>query len=234
MILGVRAIAAPLACGNTVILRSSEVCPATHHLIGQIMNDAGFPKGVVNVISNAPEDAPKVVAALIAHPAVKRVNFTGSSKVGRMIAKLAAEHLKPVLLELGGMAPLIVLDDLDPAVNATVFGAFANAGQICMSTEQLVVDAKVADAFVDKLAKRAAALPRGDLRGHVVLGSLVNIGAAERMDELIADAVAKGGKVVAGGKRKDRSWRRRSSTTATPAMRIYREESFGPVKRSCG
>jgi acyl-CoA reductase-like NAD-dependent aldehyde dehydrogenase len=232
VILGVRAIAAPLACGNTVILKSSEVCPATHRLIGQIMNEAGFPKGVVNVISNAPEDAPKVVAALIANPAVKRVNFTGSSKVGKLIAKLAAEHLKPVLLELGGKAPLIVLDDadVDAAVNAAVFGAFANAGQICMSTERLVVDAKVADAFVDKLAKRAQALPSGDPRGHVVLGSLVNIGAAERMDELIADAVDKGAKVVAGGKRNGAIVEATIVDHVTPAMRIYREESFGPVK----
>jgi vanillin dehydrogenase len=232
VILGVRAIAAPLACGNTVILKSSEVCPATHRLIGQIMNDAGFPKGVVNVISNAPADAPKVVAALIANPAVKRVNFTGSSKVGKVIAKLAAEHLKPVLLELGGKAPLIVLDDadIDEAVNAAVFGAFANAGQICMSTERLIVDAKVADAFVDKLAKRAAALPSGDPRGHVVLGSLVNIGAAERMDELIADAVGKGAKVVAGGKRNGAIVEATIIDRVTPAMRIYREESFGPVK----
>jgi vanillin dehydrogenase len=232
VILGVRAIAAPLACGNTVILKSSEVCPATHRLIGQIMNDAGFPKGVVNAISNAPDDAPKVVAALIAHPAVKRVNFTGSSKVGKMIAKLAAEHLKPVLLELGGKAPLIVLDDadVDAAVNAAVFGSFANAGQICMSTERLIVDAKVADAFVDKLAKRAAALPSGDPRGHVVLGSLVNIGAAERMDELIADAVGKGAKVVAGGKRNGTIVEATVIDRVTHSMRIYHEESFGPVK----
>ena len=120
-----------------------------------------------------------------------------------MIAKLAAEHLKPVLLELGGKAPLIVLDDadLDAAVDATIFGAFANSGQICMSTERLDRRPKVADAFVDKLAKRAAALPAGDPRGHVVLGSLVNLAAAERMDALIADAIAKGAKVVAGGKR---------------------------------
>jgi vanillin dehydrogenase len=160
------------------------------------------------------------------------VNFTGSSKVGKMIAKLAAEHLKPVLLELGGKAPLIVLDDadVDAAVNAAVFGAFANAGQICMSTERLVVDAKIADAFVDKLAKRAAALPSGDPRGHVVLGSLVNIGAAERMDELIADAVGKGAKVVAGGKRNGTIVEATIIDRVTLAMRIYREESFGPVK----
>jgi vanillin dehydrogenase len=232
VILGVRAIAAPLACGNTVILKSSEVCPATHRLIGQIMNDAGFPKGVVNVISNSPADAPKVVAALIADPAVKRVNFTGSSRVGKMIAKLAAEHLKPVLLELGGKAPLVVLDDadIDAAVDAAVFGAFANAGQICMSTERLVVDAKVADAFVDKLAKRAASLPSGDPRGHVVLGSLVNASAAERMDEFIADAVGKGAKVVAGGKRNGAIVEATIIDRVTPTMRIYHEESFGPVK----
>ena len=120
--------------------------------------------------------------------------------------------------------------DVDAAVNAAVFGAFANAGQICMSTERLVVDAKVADAFVDKLAKRAAALPSGDPRGPVVLGSLVNIGAAERMDELIADAVGKGAKVVAGGKRNGTIVEATVIDRVTPSMRIYHEESFGPVK----
>jgi vanillin dehydrogenase len=232
VILGVRAIAAPLACGNTVILKSSEVCPATHHLIGQILNEAGLPKGVVNVLSNAPADAPKIVEALIANPAVKRVNFTGSSKVGKIVAKLAADYLKPVLLELGGKAPLVVLDDadLDQAVDAATFGAFANQGQICMSTERLVVDEAVADAFVAKFAARASKLPAGDPRGHVVLGSLVDLGAAERMDQLIADAVGKGAVVVAGGKRDGTVVEATILDKVTPAMRIYKEESFGPVK----
>ena len=201
-------------------------------LIVEALNDAGFPKGVVNVISNAPQDAPEIVAALIAHPAVKRINFTGSSKVGKIIAKLAAEHLKPVLLELGGKAPLVVLDDadLDAAVDAAIFGAFANQGQICMWTEQIVVDAPVADAFVAKLANRASALPAGDPRGHVVLGSLVDRAAAERMDELIADAVAKGATVVAGGKREGSVVEATIIDHVTPEMRIYGEESFGPVK----
>ena len=232
VILGVRALAAPLACGNTVILRSSEVCPKTHSLIVEIMNEAGFPKGVVNLISNAPQDAPKIVAALIAHPAVKRVNFTGSSRVGKEIAKLCAEHLKPVLLELGGKAPLVVLADadIDAAVDATVFGAFMNQGQICMSTERLVVDEAIADAFVEKLARRASALPAGDPRGPVVLGSLVSLAAAERMDELIADAKAKGGVVLCGGKRNGSIVEATIVDRVTPEMRIYREESFGPVK----
>jgi len=232
VILGTRAIAAALACGNTVILRSSELCPGTHHLIGQVLNDAGFPKGVVNVLSNAPQDAAKIVEALIAHPAVKRINFTGSTKVGKIIAKLAAEQLKPVLLELGGKAPLIVLDDadLDQAVDAAAFGAFMNQGQICMSTERIIVDEKVADAFVAKLAAKASKLPAGDPRGHVVLGSLVDLAPAERMDVLIADAVEKGAKLVAGGQRKGTIVEATLLDHVTPQMKIYREESFGPVK----
>ena len=232
VILGVRAIAAALACGNTVILRSSEFCPATHHLIGAVLNEAGFPKGVVNVLSNAPADAPAVVEALIAAPAVKRINFTGSTKVGRIIAKLAAEHLKPVLLELGGKAPFLVLDDadLDQAVEAAAFGAFLNQGQICMSTERFIVDEAVADAFVGKLAAKAAALPAGDPRGHVVLGSMIDRAAGEKMDALIADAVEKGAVVAAGGRREGSIVTATILDHVTPAMRIYQEESFGPVK----
>ncbi len=232
IILGARAIAGPLACGNTVILRSSEACPGTHHLIAQVLNDAGFPKGVVNVISHAPADAPTVIEALIAHRAIRRVNFTGSSKVGKIIAKLAAEHLKPVLLELGGKAPFIVLDDadIDQAVSAAAFGSFMHQGQICMATERIIVDEKVADAFVAKFAAKAASLPAGDPRGHVVLGSLIDLKAAERMDELIADAVSKGGIVVAGGKRTGTIVEATVIDHVMPNMRLYSEEAFGPVK----
>ena len=124
----------PLACGNSVILKASEICPGTHRAIGSVLRDAGFAAGVVNVLSNAPRDAGTVAEALIAHRAVRRVNFTGSSKVGKIVAKVCAEHLKPVLLELGGKSPLLVLADADveAAVAAAAFGAFANQGQICM------------------------------------------------------------------------------------------------------
>jgi len=232
VILGVRAIAAPLACGNTVVMRGSEACPGTHHLIVQTLCDAGFPKGVVNYITNDPKDAPEIVAALIAHPAVRRINFTGSTHVGRIIAKLAAEHLKPVLLELGGKAPLIVLDDadLDQAVAAAAFGCFMNQGQICMSTERIIVDEAVADAFVEKLAAKASKLPAGDPRGQVVLGSLIDASAAARMDELIADAKAKGAVIVAGGKRNGTIVEATLLDKVTAHMRVYSEESFGPVK----
>ncbi|ALA20440.1 salicylaldehyde dehydrogenase (plasmid) [Chelatococcus sp. CO-6] len=232
VILGTRAVAMALACGNTVVLKASEMCPATHRLIGEVFADAGFPKGVVNVVTNAPDDAAEVVAALIAHPAVRHVNFTGSTKIGKVIARLAAEELKPVLLELGGKAPLVVLDDadIDAAVNAAIFGAFMHQGQICMSTERIIVDKSIADVFVEKFAARAAALPAGDPRGQVVIGSLVSREAAEKMDALIADAVAKGAKVVAGGRREGTIVAATVLDNVTREMRVYGEESFGPVK----
>ncbi|ESY19986.1 MULTISPECIES: aldehyde dehydrogenase [unclassified Mesorhizobium] len=232
VILGTRAIAMPIACGNTVVLKASEMCPGTHRLIGQVLVEAGLPKGVINVVTNDPKDAAAIVEALVAHPAVRRVNFTGSTKVGRIIAELAGRHLKPALLELGGKAPLVVLDDadIDAAVNAATFGAYMHQGQICMSTERLVVDEKVADEFVAKLAARAAQLPAGDPRGHVVLGSLISDQAADKMEELVADAVAKGARLVAGGKRTGTVVEATLLDHVTPAMRVYSEESFGPVK----
>jgi acyl-CoA reductase-like NAD-dependent aldehyde dehydrogenase/ABC-type branched-subunit amino acid transport system ATPase component len=232
VILGVRAIAMPLACGNTVVLKASEMCPGTHRLIGTLFREAGFPPGVVNVVTNAPRDAGAVVEALIAHPAVRRVNFTGSSRVGKIIAKNCAEHLKPVLLELGGKSPLVVLDDadLDEAVNAAAFGAFANQGQICMSTERIVVDETVADDFVARFAAKARSLSVGDPReGKAVLGSVVDHAAAERVTALVLDAVAKGARLVAGGSIDGTLIGAHVLDCVTPAMRIYDEESFGPV-----
>ncbi|EJC75512.1 NAD-dependent aldehyde dehydrogenase [Rhizobium leguminosarum bv. trifolii WSM2012] len=232
VILATRAIAMPIACGNTVILKASEQCPGTHRLIATALTEAGLPAGVINVLTNAPEDAPEIVAALIAHPAVRRVNFTGSTKVGKIIAETCGKYLKPALLELGGKAPLIILDDadIDGAVNAAIFGAFMHQGQICMSTERIIVDTAIADQFVAKLAARASQLPAGDPRGHVVLGSLISLDAAKKMEELITDATAKGAKLVAGGKRSGTVVEATLLDHVTSDMRVYAEESFGPVK----
>jgi benzaldehyde dehydrogenase (NAD) len=233
VILAVRAIATPLACGNTVVLKGSELCPATHGLVIEALQDAGLPVGVVNFVTNAPADAAAVVEAMIAHPAVRRVNFTGSTRVGRLIGQTAARHLKPAILELGGKAPFIVLDDADipAAVAGCTFGAFANSGQICMSTERIIVDAQVADDFVARLTARAQALPLGDPRqGPVVLGSVVDMHTVHRANALIDDALAKGARLLCGGK---------ASSTLMPAtlldhvtadMDIFREETFAPVK----
>ena len=233
VILAVRAIATPLACGNTVVLKGSELCPATHGLVIEALQDAGLPAGVVNFVTNAPADAAAVVEAMIAHPAVRRVNFTGSTRVGRIIGQTAARHLKPAILELGGKAPFIVLDDADipAAVAGCTFGAFANSGQICMSTERIIVDEQVADDFVARLTARAQALPLGDPRqGPVVLGSVVDMHTVHRANALIDDALAKGARLLCGGK---------ASSTLMPAtlldhvtadMDIFREETFAPVK----
>jgi vanillin dehydrogenase len=208
------------------------VSPGVHRLIGQCLAEAGLGDGVVNVVTNAPEDAQAIVEALIGHTAVRRVNFTGSTRVGRVIAQIAAKHLKRVLLELGGKAPLVILDDadLDEAVKAAAFGAYMNQGQICMSTERIVIDESVADAFVEKLAAKARSLPSGDPRkGEVVLGSLVAPQAADRVNALIADAIAKGAKLVSGGVMPGTILPATIVDHVTPNMRIYGEESFGPV-----
>jgi acyl-CoA reductase-like NAD-dependent aldehyde dehydrogenase len=232
VILGVRAVAMPLACGNTVVLKTSEICPRTHRLIGEVLRDADLGHGVVNIISNAPADAARVVEALIAHPAVRRVNFTGSTRVGRVIAEVAGRHLKPCLLELGGKAPFVVLDDadLEEAAKAAAFGAFLNQGQICMSTERIVVDEAVADAFVEKLARLAAPLLAGDPReGFPALGSIIGPEAVERIDGLIKDAVFKGARILSGGQVRGSLIDATVLDHVTPAMRIYAEESFGPI-----
>jgi benzaldehyde dehydrogenase (NAD) len=234
IILGVRAIATPLACGNTVILKGSENCPRTHQLIIEAFAEAGFPAGVVNYVTNAPQDAGAVVEAMVSHPAVRRVNFTGSTRVGRLIAQTCAKYLKPAVLELGGKAPLVILDDadIDDAVNAAAFGCFANSGQICMSTERIIVDAKIADEFVRKFAAKAKSLPLGDPRKPepVVLGSVIGMGTVDHCNALIDDALAKGAKLACGGKADSTLMPATLLDHVTPKMRIYHEETFGPVK----
>ncbi|MCL4121780.1 UNVERIFIED_CONTAM: hypothetical protein GTU68_003700 [Idotea baltica] len=232
VILGVRSLAMPIACGNTVVMKTSEICPHTHRLIVDTLNEAGLPAGVLNAVSNAPDDAPAIVEALIAQPAVRRVNFTGSTRVGQIISELCGHHLKPALMELGGKAPLIVLDDadIDATVAAAAFGAFMNQGQICMATERLVVDDVIADEFVAALAIKAKSLKAGDpAEGKTPLGCVVDATAAQRIEELIKDAMSMGATLVAGGNVEGTIVAATVLDNVTPSMRIYGEESFGPV-----
>ncbi len=232
VILGTRAVAAPLAYGNTVVMKASESSPRTHGLIVECLEQAGMPAGVVNLITNAPADAADVVETLIAHPDVRRINFTGSSHVGRIIAEKAGRHLKRVVLELGGKAPFVVLEDadLDAAAAAANFGAFMHQGQICMSTERIVVDRRVADEFAQKLAQRASALKAGDPRDpSTQIGPLINAGALERVTELVQDAVDKGAQLLTGGEADGLVYQPTVLRGVTPEMRIYSEESFGPA-----
>jgi benzaldehyde dehydrogenase (NAD) len=232
IILAVRAIATPLACGNTVILKASEICPRTHGLVIEAFIEAGFTGGIVNLITNAPRDAGDVVGALIDHRAVKRINFTGSTAVGRLVALRAAQNLKPVLLELGGKAPLLVLEDadLDEAVKAAAFGAFMNQGQICMSTERIIVMDSIADAFVAKFKAKVATMATGNPRaGKTPLGAVIDLKTVRHVGDLVADALAQGAEQINGGKADGVLMPATVIDKVTPAMKLFREESFGPI-----
>jgi acyl-CoA reductase-like NAD-dependent aldehyde dehydrogenase len=232
IILATRAIAVPLACGNTVVLKASEQCPRTHGLIVEAFVEAGLDGGIVNLVTNAPQDAADIVGAMIDHPAVRRVNFTGSTAVGKIIAKRCAEHLKPVLLELGGKAPLIVLEDadLDEAVKAAAFGAFMNQGQICMSTERIIVVDAIADAFVEKFRAKVGTMAVGDPReGKTPLGAVVDTRTVAHVRSLIEDALAAGATQLNGGEADGVLMPAHVIDGVTPAMKLFRDESFGPV-----
>ncbi|GAB7545167.1 aldehyde dehydrogenase [Cupriavidus sp. 8B] len=232
VILGTRALAMPLACGNTVVLKAAEACPGLHRMIGAALQEAGLGDGVVNVVTNAPEDAAQVVETLIAHPAVRRVNFTGSTHVGRIIAQHAAKHLKPALLELGGKSPVLVLDDadLDAAVDAVSFGAFFNQGQICMSTERVIVHRAIADEFVERLAAKARTLRAGDPSDpSSVLGAMISSQAVQRVCALVQDARDKGARLPVGLHSDGVIMQPAIVDGVTPEMALYRDESFGPV-----
>jgi acyl-CoA reductase-like NAD-dependent aldehyde dehydrogenase len=230
--LSARSVAMPLACGNTTVMRGSELSPGTHLLLGEIFAEAGFPEGAMNVVVNDPADGPDIIRALVAHPAVRHVNFTGSSRVGKIVAALAGEHLKPVLLELGGKNSMIVLRDadLDAAVGAAIVGSFLFQGQICMTTGRILVEEPVADEFVRRLADRAAKLRVGDPRqGEVDLTCLIGEPQAERVKALIDDAVASGATLVTGGDRDGTFIRPAVLDHVDAGMRVYTEEIFGPA-----
>ena len=164
MILGVRAVAMPLACGNTVVLKASEECPQTHRVIGDVLEEAGLPAGAINVLTTSREGAAATVDALIADPRVRRINFTGSTSVGRVIAEKAAKHLKPVLLELGGKAPLVVLDDadLDEAARPPTSGPSCIRARSACRPSGSSSQEPVVQPFLDKLVAKAKALKVGD------------------------------------------------------------------------
>ncbi|MFN4273020.1 MAG: aldehyde dehydrogenase [Aliihoeflea sp.] len=232
VVLGCRALAMPLACGNTVVFKASEFCPGIHSMLGEIFTAAGLPDGVLSILHTPDSSAAEVVETLIAHPAVRRINFTGSTRTGRVIANLCARHLKRALLELGGKAPLIVLDDADieEAAKAAAYGAFAFQGQICMSTERIIVHDDIADAFIERLAALADAITAGDpSKDESRIGPLIGEHAAIRVKGLIDDALQKGARLVAGGRQQGVWVDATVLDGIMPNMRVYHEETFGPV-----
>src|SRR5215216_5987662 len=233
LILSARSIAAPLALGNTVVAKPSEESPVVGGLLwAEIFAEAGLPDGVLNVVTHAPGDAGPIGQELVEHPAVRRINFTGSTATGRTVAEAAGRHLKRVVLELGGHNPLLVLDDadLDYAVDASAFGAFLHQGQICMSARRLLVDAKVADAYLDRLAAKTAGLKVGDpATPGTIIGPLINQRALDTVEGRVREAVAGGAKVLAGGERVGNAFQATLLADVPADSELARVETFGPV-----
>jgi acyl-CoA reductase-like NAD-dependent aldehyde dehydrogenase len=229
-VLGMRSVLFPIAAGNTAVLKGSELSPRVFWGLVSALNEAGLPKGVVNFISTDVAHAAEVTNALISNPDVKKVNFTGSTAVGRIIGKLAGQNLKPVVLELGGKAPAIVWEDanLDIAAEQCTLGSFLFSGQICMSTERIVVHKKISQEFQKKFLESIEAIFSSKEDAPI----LINANAVEKVKKLLRDAVSKGGSVVSGDIDAQETSKTRLRpivvSKVTPEMDLYKTESFGP------
>ena len=228
-----RSFALPVAYGNTAVLKPSEEASVTGGiLLAEIFEEAGMPAGVLNVITCSREDAMEVGDEMISNPAVRRISFTGSTEVGRIIAEKAGRHLKRAVLELGGKDPLIILADadVDYAVDAASWGAFLHQGQVCMSTERIIVEKKIADKFTEKLKERALSLPIGDPTDPATaIGPLINQRAVDLVHAHVQEAVAGGAELVTGGRYDNLIYHPTILTDVTPDMRIFTDQTFGPV-----
>lgn len=233
LILSVRAYCNAIMAGNTVVLKTSEYSPRVHLFGAKLFYDAGLPPGVLNVLHMSPQDAPRVSETIIAHPAVRKVNFTGSTAVGRKIGVTCAKYIKPVVLELGGKAPVIVLPnaDLEVAANGVMFGGLLNSGQICMSSDILLVHDSIADNFTQILQAHMSSRP-ASARPAQPTGNrgVFNMNSAERISALLQEAVHGGASVVAGNLHIDKTIVQPVVIEGTTSkMRIYSEEIFGPA-----
>ncbi len=232
-VLAWRTVVNPVAFGNTVVLKPSEEAPVSAGLlVAEIMAEAGFPPGVINVLTHAPGEATPVADEFFSRPEVRCINFTGSSATGRILAERAGRALKRCVLELGGYNPLIVLSDadLDYAVEATAFAAFFHSGQICMNARKVLVERPVYNAFITRLTARAQALPAGDPADPgTVIGPLITPAALARVASDVDEAVAAGAKVLTGGSADGPCYRPTILADVPDGARIHSEETFGPV-----
>jgi acyl-CoA reductase-like NAD-dependent aldehyde dehydrogenase len=233
LILSARSLAAPLAFGNTVVLKPSELSPYVGGLLwGEIFSEAGLPAGVLNIVAHAPGEAGPIGDELVENPLARRINFTGSTSTGRLLAEAAGRHLKRVVLELGGYNPLIVLADadLEYAVNATAFGAYLHQGQICMSARRIIVERSIADEFTERLAAKTAGLKAGDPKEHdTIIGPLITESALKTVKTRVEQAVADGARVLAGGDAVGSVYQATLLADVPPDSEFANVETFGPV-----
>lgn len=231
--LGFRTIVAPLACGNTVVLKPSEDAPyCAGLLMGEVMTEAGFPPGVLNVVTHAPGEVGPIADQLFDSREVRAYNFTGSSATGALLAARAGSKLKRIALELGGYNPMIVLADadLDYSVDTAIFAAFFHQGQICMNTRKILVARPLFDAFLERFVARAKTIKAGDPSDPKnKIGPLINDRAVANVRAGIAQAVAKGARVLAGGEGIGRCFDPTVLVDVPADAPIHCEEVFGPV-----
>ncbi|WAL81813.1 benzaldehyde dehydrogenase [Pandoraea sp. XJJ-1] len=229
LLLAMRSVAPALALGNAVILKPDPQSAITGGaLIADLFADAGLPAGVLQVLPGAAEAGD----ALVRHPGVDMISFTGSTAVGRQIGEICGRMLKKTALELGGNNPLIVLADadLDKAASSAAWGAFLHQGQICMQAGRHLVHRSVAQAYIDKLAARAKRLAVGNPATEPVhIGPLINARQAERVERIVAESVSAGAVIAAGGKRRDNYFEPTVLANVTAGMSAFKEEIFGPV-----
>lgn len=231
--LGFRTIVAPLACGNTVVLKPSEQAPVCAGLLmGEILTEAGFPPGVLNVVTHAPADIGPIADLLFEDRRVRAYNFTGSSATGAALAARAGQHLKRIALELGGYNPMLVLKDaeLDYSVDTAIFAAFFHQGQICMNTRKILVDRSLYPQFLDRFVARAKTIRAGNPSDPATkIGPLINDRALASVKQGIAQAVEKGARIVAGGGHQGRCFEPTVLVDVPKDAPIHCEEVFGPV-----
>ncbi|MGB9630264.1 MAG: aldehyde dehydrogenase family protein, partial [Thermodesulfobacteriota bacterium] len=233
LILSLRSICLPIAYGNTAILKpSTESAVSGGVVIAEVFHEAGFPKGVLNLVTNGPGKSGEIGDELIEDPRVRRISLTGSSSVGRQLAEKAGRHLKRVALELGGQNPLIILRDadIDHAVNATIFGAFLHQGQICMSTRRVIIEKEVAKEFTEKLVKKASTLKVGNPKEpDTIIGPLINPQQFNQVKSSVDSAIRDGAKALCGAKSEGLCYYPTVLTNLKPGSPFLREETFGPV-----
>jgi succinate-semialdehyde dehydrogenase/glutarate-semialdehyde dehydrogenase len=230
-----RKVGPALAAGCTIVAKPAEATPLSALALAELAHRAGVPAGVFNVVTGDAPHAPEIGLEMCTNPTVKKVSFTGSTEVGRILLRQSADTVKKLSLELGGNAPFIVFDDadVDAAVEGAIASKYRNAGQTCVCANRLYVQAGVYDAFAAKLAEKVAQFKVGaGTEPGVTIGPLIEPAAIEKVKEHVADAVGKGAKVVLGGKPHAKGglfFEPTVITGVTPAMKVAREETFGPV-----
>ena len=232
-ILSWRAVISPVAAGNTVVVKPSEFAPVSAGImVAEVAEEAGFPAGVINVVTHAPGAAGPIADEFFERPEVRVINLIGGVKTARILAERAGRALKRTVLELGGFNPMIILDDVDVdyAVRTATFGSFFHQGQICMNTRRIIIQRKIAEEFIDKFVARTKSLPAGDpLVSKTIIGPLITREAVQLIEDRVKEAVSRGAKVHTGGKHDGNIYYPTILTDVPLDAAIACEETFGPV-----